>query len=77
MLWALIVKVRVGKLLDELGRPADKVQIIRLGKDNTRIKQSTNYWGSWAADIEQVSTDPRLSGRRPALRFTPAGQFRL
>lgn len=35
--------VRVGTLLDELGRPEDKVQIVRRGKINTRIKRSTNH----------------------------------
>lgn len=48
--------VRVGTLLDEFGRPEDKVQIIRRGKVNTRILRSTNYGRSWAADSEQVPT---------------------
>src|SRR5699024_6890538 len=48
--------VRVGTLLDEFGRPEDKVQIIRRGKINTRILRSTDYGRSWAADSEQVPT---------------------
>jgi DNA invertase Pin-like site-specific DNA recombinase len=48
--------VRVGTLLDEFGRPEDKVQIIHRGKINTRIVRSTDYGRSWAADSEQVPT---------------------
>lgn len=48
--------VRVGTLLDEFGRPEDKVQIIHRGKINTRIRHSADYGRSWAADSEQVST---------------------
>lgn len=48
--------VRIGTLLDEFGRPEDKVQIVRRGKINTRILRSTDYGRSWAADSEQVSS---------------------
>lgn len=51
------VTVRVRTLLDEFGRPQDKVQIVRRGKINTRIKRSTNYGRSWAFDSEQVPTN--------------------
>ncbi|AJK70110.1 recombinase family protein [Corynebacterium marinum] len=47
---------RVGTLLDDYGRPADRVQIIRRGKNNTRIKRSTNYGRSWAVEDELVPT---------------------
>lgn len=48
--------VRVGTLLDECGRPIDKVQIIHKGKNNTRIKRSTDYGRSWEATNQQVPT---------------------
>lgn len=49
--------VRVGTLLDEFGRPEDKVQIVRRGKINTRIRRSADHGRSWAFDSEQVPTE--------------------
>lgn len=49
--------VRVGTLVDEFGRPEDKVQIIRRGQVNTRIARSTDYGRSWAADSKQVPSE--------------------
>lgn len=52
--------VRIGTLLDEYGRPIDKVQIIHRGKNNTRIKRSTDYGRSWEATDQQVPTSTVL-----------------
>ena len=49
--------VRVATLLDEFGRPEDKVQLIRRGKINTRILRSTDYGRSWAAVSEEVPSE--------------------
>lgn len=49
--------VRVGTRLDQHGRPEDRVQIIRRGKNTTRIRRSTNYGRSWAAEDERVDTN--------------------
>ena len=51
---------RIGTLLDECGRPIDKVQIIHKGKNNTRIKRSTDYGRSWEATDQQVPTNTVL-----------------
>ncbi|GAB3597327.1 DNA-invertase hin (plasmid) [Corynebacterium faecale] len=51
---------RIGTLLDECGRPIDKVQIVHKGKNNTRIKRSTDYGRSWEANDQQVPTDTVL-----------------
>ncbi|MCQ4620697.1 hypothetical protein KBX19_05675 [Corynebacterium sp. CCUG 71335] len=48
---------RVGTLLDEHGRSEDRLRIIRLGKNNTRIRRSANHGRSWAVEDEQVDTD--------------------
>ncbi|MDR7328737.1 recombinase family protein [Corynebacterium guangdongense] len=53
--------VKVGTLIDELGRPEDKVQIVRRGKSNTRIARSTDYGRSWASESEQVPSDRVLA----------------
>lgn len=52
--------VRVGTLLDECGRPIDKVQIVHKGKNNTRIKRSTDYGRSWETTDQQVPTSTVL-----------------
>lgn len=49
--------VRVGTLLDKHGRPEDRVQIIRQGKNATRIRRSTNYGRSWTVEDERVDTN--------------------
>lgn len=48
---------RVATLLDEYGRPADRVEVIRKGKINTRIRRSTNYGRSWSSVDEHVATE--------------------
>ena len=48
--------VRIGTLLDDYGRPLDKVQIIHRGKNNTRIRRSADYGRSWEVDNQQVPT---------------------
>lgn len=47
---------RVGTLLGTGGRPDDRVQIIRKGKNTTRIKRPANYGRSWQVEDEQVDT---------------------
>lgn len=49
-------KARIGTLLDEHGRPEDRVRIIRRGKNTTRIRRSTNHGRSWAIGDEPVDT---------------------
>ena len=47
---------RIETLLDQYGRPEDQMQIIRRGKNTTRIRRSTNYGWSWVTEDEQVDT---------------------
>lgn len=49
--------VRVGTLFDEHGRPEDRVQIIRRGKNTTRVRRSTNHGRSWTPEDERVDTN--------------------
>lgn len=51
---------RVGTLLDDYGRPIDRVQIIHRGKNNTRIRRSADYGRSWEVNNQQVPTDTVL-----------------
>lgn len=48
---------RVATLLGEYGRPADRVQVLRKGKINTRIRRSTNYGRSWSPADDLVATE--------------------
>lgn len=63
---------RIGTLLDEHGRPVDKVQIIHRGKNNTRIRRSADYGRSWEVNNQQVPTDTVLfdDGQRFARHST-------
>lgn len=57
---------RIGTLLDEYGRPEDRVQIIRRSKHTTRIRRSADFGRSWAVEDERVDTTRILDdgGRR-------------
>lgn len=48
---------RIGTLLDDYGRPIDRVQIIHRGKHNTRIQRSADYGRSWEVNNQQVPTE--------------------
>lgn len=51
---------RITTLLDEYGRPMDKVQVIHRGKINTRIRRSADYGRSWDVNNQQVPTETVL-----------------
>lgn len=48
---------RIGTLLDTVGRPVDRVEIIRRSKKTTRIRRSTNHGRSWSPAEESVPTE--------------------
>ena len=48
---------RIGTLLDTVGRPEDRVEIIRKSKKTTRIRRSTNNGRSWSPTEELVATE--------------------
>lgn len=48
---------RIGTLLDTVGRPEDRVEIIRKSKKTTRIRRSTNNGRSWSPTDQLVATE--------------------
>lgn len=48
---------RLGTLLDTVGRPEDRVEIIRKSKKTTRIRRSTNHGRSWSPADQLVATE--------------------
>ena len=48
---------RLGTLLDTVGRPEGRVEIIRKSKKTTRIRRSTNNGRSWSPIEELVATE--------------------
>lgn len=48
---------RLGTLLDTVGRPEDRVEIIRKSKKTTRIRRSTNNGRSWSPTDQLVATE--------------------
>ena len=48
---------RLGTLLDTVGRPEDRVEIIRRSKKTTRIRRSTNNGRSWSPTDQLVATE--------------------
>lgn len=51
---------RVGTLFDQHGRPEDRVQIIRQGKNTTQIRRAANHGRSWTDEDEQVDFEEIL-----------------
>lgn len=48
---------KIATLLDDHGRPVDRVQVIHESKSNTRIHRSDSYGRSWATEDELVPTE--------------------
>ncbi|MFZ2503942.1 MAG: hypothetical protein WAW88_14860, partial [Nocardioides sp.] len=51
---------RVSTLFDQHGRPEDRVQIIRQGKNTTQIRRAANHGRSWTDEDEQVDFEEIL-----------------